>query len=526
MTGLMLLLLAAAAAFGLSRFLRQPVIPVLLLVGFVLPYLGFSFDREDLSGAVIFGLTFLAFAMGIELNPRRAGRQRRAAVIVGVVQFLGLGGAGFVLARLMGFDVTASAYLALALCASSTLVVVRHLKMRQQMFEPFGRLVNGVLLLQDGMVIVFMVVLFRAPDGPSGLLVGLGGAAGLFALAYVCLRWVMPHLIIRKKLDEEALLLVTLTTFFCFTGLAHLLEVPLVVGAFLAGVSLSSFPVNGVVRGLINSLADFFLAIFFIALGMMLTIPQGTALVQALVFVFFIVLVTPPLVAFVAERTGLSFRASLESGLLLAQASEFSLLIGLYGVLLGLIPEEIFSIIALFTVLTMMLTPFVATDDAARALMRWRPVRHRARDLMDEPENHVLLLGYGTNGRRLVEPLRAAGCRILVVDDDPARIRTLRQEGVPCLQSDASSTRTLEAAGARRAKLIVSSLRSTGDSENVLRYVKVSRVPVFVRVFDGAEKRRIENLNGIPIVTSEEAAKEFERWFKVALGDEKSSLNS
>jgi monovalent cation:H+ antiporter-2, CPA2 family len=514
MIELMLLLLAAAAGCGLAGLLRLPVIPVLLVTGFVLPYLGFSFERDDLNNAVILGLTFLAFAMGIELNPKRAGRQRRAVWIVAVVQFLGLGTGGFLLARLMGFEATSAVYLALALCASSTLVVVRHLKRRQQMFEPFGRLVNGVLLLQDVFVIVLIVVLLGLPGGAEAVLRGIGGTVLLFGLAYVCLKWVMPYLIIELKLEEEALLLLTLTALFCFMGLAHLLELPLVVGAFLAGVSLSSFPVNGVVRGLINSLADFFLAIFFIVVGMILTVPEGHALFQAIVFAVFVVVLTPPLVAYVGERTGLSYRASLESGLLLAQTSEFSLLVGIYGVVLGQIPEETFAIIAMFTVMTMMITPFVGTDGVAQALMRLRPTRARIRGEMEEPEDHILVLGYGSNGHRIVKPLREAGHRVLVVDDDPGWIRNLHNEGIPCIRGDACNEELLRKAGAREAKFIISSLRRVSDSEVVLRYVRVSRVPVFVRVFEPGEAERIKRLGGTPLVTSEAAAEQFESWFR------------
>jgi monovalent cation:H+ antiporter-2, CPA2 family len=514
MTELTFLLAAAAVGFGLARLLRLPVIPVLLVTGFTLPYFGFSFEREELSGAVILGLTFLAFAMGIELNPRRAGRQRRAVWIVGFAQFLGLGAAGFLLASLMGFETTAALYLALALCASSTLVVVRHLKGRQQMFEPFGRLVNGVLLLQDVFVMVLIVVVLTLPDGGPGVLRGLAGTLLLFAVAWVCLRWVMPFLLIGRKLEEEPLLLITLSALFVFMGLAHLLGLPLVVGAFLAGVSLSSFPVNGVVRSLINSLSDFFLAIFFIALGMLLTVPSGEAFFQALFFALFVIVLTPPLVAFVGERTGLSYRASLESGLLLAQTSEFSLLIGLYGLFLGQISEEVFAIIALFTVLTMTLTPFIATDGTARTLMRLRPFRDRISGEVSEPEDHVLLLGYGSQGHRLLKPLRDSGHRVLVVDDDPARIRALCRENIPCLRGDASNERILQEAGARRAKLIVSSLGTVADSERVLRYVRVGRVPVFVRVFGPDEAARVERLGGVPLVTAEEAARRFEVWFR------------
>src|SRR5680860_59475 len=108
------------------------------------------------------------------------------------------------------------------------------------------------------------------------------------------------------------------------------LELPLVVGALLAGVALSGFPVDALVRPQLASIGDFFSAIFFTALGALIGVPSGLELFQALVLAVLLIVVTPPLVTVVAEWTGLSARPAIEAGLLLAQASELSLVVGLY----------------------------------------------------------------------------------------------------------------------------------------------------------------------------------------------------
>lgn len=513
MTGIAILVAGAAVAFAVCRWTGLPSIPLLLLAGLGLALAGLL-PRDLLQDAVVLGVTFLVFAAGIELNLRRVGRQRRAAFQVGVAQFLLLGLAGFLVALALGLGTEPSLYVAVALTASSTLVVVRLLQRRRQMFEPFGRLVIGVLLVQDLAVILIIPVLGGLSQGPRVVALGLAGVLGLMGLAYACVRWVTPYLILRLKLGEELLLLVALAFLFVFSGLASALGLPWIAGAFLAGVSLSPFPVSGLVRGQLRSLSDFFVAVLFTALGGLLVLPSPEQLLQALALALAVVLLTPPLVTLLAERAGLSARAAIESGLLLSQTSEFSLIVALQGLFLGRIGPEVFTIVALVTVLTMILTPFLATDRMAWTLMRLHPSSpSRGRAPVEEPpRGHILFLGCGENTLPLLETLVAVGHDVVVVDDDPAIIERLIQGDVPCIRGDASDPAALSRAGARRARLIVSTVRRPSDNETVLDWVG-NEVPVLVRVFEPEAAERLRARGATPVLYSEAAAEEFLEWF-------------
>lgn len=513
MIAIAILLAGAAVGFGVAKWLRLPAIPLLLVTGFLLALVGALPSPELLQDVLVLGLTFLVFVAGIELNPSRVGEQRRAALRVGAAQFTILGAAGLVLALGLGFALQTSLYLALALTASSTLVVVRLLQQRKQLFEPFGRLVLGVLLLQDMLVILLIPVLTLMPQGALAAGAGLLGALLLVGLAYVSLRWVTPFLLLRLEQDEESMLLTVLALLFLYVGLASALGLPWVAGAFLAGVSLSGFPVSGIVRGQLSSISDFFLAIFFTALGGFLLLPTPVELFYALLFVLLLLVLTPPVVTVIAERAGLSARPAIESGLLLAQASEFSLIVGLQGLGAGQIEAEVFTIIALVTVLTMILTPFIATDRMTWWLMSLHPVRQEGRP-PSPPEGHILLLGCGDNGMPLLETLVASGHDVLVVDDDPAVIQRLRDGEIACIRGDGADFQVLQAAGARQARMIVSTMRRPGDNEPMLTFVR--GVPVLVRVFDPEDAERISALGGTPVLYSQAAAEDFLKWFSQA----------
>ncbi len=284
------------------------------------------------------------------------------------------------------------------------------------------------------------------------------------------------------------------------------------VGAFLAGVGLSSFPLNGVVRGLLRPLSEFFLAVFFIALGAVIQMPTGTGLVTAIILVLFVLVVTPPLVTFLAEKQGMSARASIESGLLLSQTSEFSLVIALFGMVLGTISPEVFSIIGLVTVVTMMLTPFVATDTVTWVLLRLHPLRREtAKRLV--LENHVLILGYGSTGNRLLKPLLEAGREVVVVDEDAVVVARLREQGVACVRGDVSDPDVLRQVRARRAQAIICTIRRFSDAEKLLAYVEESRPKTLVRVFDEGASDRVRALGGIPIESGQAAVDSFMAWY-------------
>lgn len=512
MQGVALLLGAAAAGFALARALRAPPIPLLLVAG-----LGLSLVRpppaSTLENALLLGVSFLLFVVGLELDPRRTRAQRRTAVRVGVWQFLALAVLGFAVALALGFGVVESGYLGLALTASSTLVGVRLLQRRRQMFEPFGRLVLGVLLLQDLLVILLIPLVTELDGGVVPFLRGLGGIAVLGAMSLAARRWA-GRFLLRVADEGEFVLLGALAVLFVFLAVADLLGVPIVVGAFLAGVALSRFPVNGIVRSEVAPIGDFFAAIFFTALGALVRVPGSEELLQAAVLTGVVLVVTTPLVTVIAERTGFSARPAIEAGLLLSQTSEISLVIGLSGMLQGHIVGETFTVIALVTMSTMLLTPLIATDAMAWRLMRFHPFRHRGEPGAEGiPSGHVLLLGAGATGMPLLEDLIVSGCEIVVVDDDPAVAGRLEEAGIRSFRGDASDAAVLRGAGAERARVVSSTIRRPRDNAALLRLAR-DRVPVLVRVFDEADAAWVRERGGTPVLYSEATADALLEWFE------------
>ncbi|WP_208425653.1 cation:proton antiporter [Salinibacter sp.] len=511
MTELAILLGLAAAGYGVSRWTQLPAIPFLLMGGLALNATGAVGDAGFVEDVLFLSVSILLFVAGTDLSLTRVGPFKKTAFGIGVAQFVGLAAAALGIAYGLDYALTDALYLGLALAASSTIVGVRLLQRRQQMFEPYGRTVLGALLLQDVIVVLLLPLLVRLPDGPAAVLGSLGGTAVLLAGVGIVMKGVVP-LLLERELDAETQLLAVLGVLFGFMGAAAWLDVPLFAAAFLAGVSLSGFPFSGIVHAEMQPLYDFFSAIFFASLGIAAARPDPTLIGHAVLFAGAVLVLTPLIVAVVGAWTGLVARSALESGLLLAQTSELSLVVGLQALVAGPIGGEVFSVIVLTTVFTMMLTPLLTSETVVWELVRWHPSRQS--DVLSEvPSNHVLVLGGGRNARPLLRLLRESKYEAIVVDEDPTVVNRLRDRGVRCVRGDGSDRSVLLKAGGAQARIVVSLLRNPKAVESLLDYVG-DTVPILVRVFEDHEAEWVEARGGTPIRFAHAASDAFMDWFR------------
>ena len=508
MHGVALLLLAAAVAHLLARRLGVPPIPMLIVAGIVAAR-AVPPDGTVVQDILVLGVSFLLFQSGLELDPRRMRAQLSAAVQIGTLHFWALMAGSFLASLALGLGARGAAYLAVAMAASSTLVCVRLLQSRKQMYEPFGRLVLGVLLLQDAFVLAAIPLLAGIGAGWSGALTGLVGVAVLTASSAAARAWIAPRMLGLAE-DSDLALLAPLTLLFAFLALGSWLGLPTVVGAFLAGVSLARFPVNGVVRTELAPIGDFFTPLFFTALGAFVVAPTLGQLRDAALLSLVVILVTVPLVAALAERAGFAAKSAIEAGLLLSQTSEISLVLGLAGMLQGHIDQGTFTVIILVTVVTMLLTPFLATDRVAWWLVRWHPAG-RVSEAVTE-SGHVLLLGAGATGMQLLEDLVIAGADVVVVDDDPAVLARLRGAGVRTVRGDAADRTVVRLAGADRARVVISTVRRPRDNRGLLRVAR--GVPSLIRVFDQVDADWVRKHGGTPVLYTEASADAFMEWLE------------
>ncbi|HSR43186.1 MAG TPA: cation:proton antiporter, partial [Longimicrobiales bacterium] len=443
------------------------------------------------------GIALLLFVVGLELSLEKIRVVGRVAVVTGLVQVALTLAAGFGLARLLGFDAPAALIVGLVTAFSSTVVVVKLLDRADDLDRLHGRLAVGVLLVQDVLVAVVLTLLGPLAEGPGGgasvpAAVGgaLAGIAGLALVGGALGRWLLPPFLRWLRGPPETLFVVALTWVFGFILAAEALHVSVEMGAFVAGVVLAQLPHSDQLRRRTHPLVDFFLAVFFVALGAgMDPAAMAASWPRAVAVAVFVLVGKPLVVAVLVGLQGTSTRVSFLAGLTLGQISEFAFILAGLAAGVGLVGPDFYGFVGLVGLLTISastvlvpLGPALLGGLERTGLLRLLPGSD-AGEAPPEPalREHVVIVGMNTLGRMLVERFAARGERVLAVDTDGAKLRGL---AVATLAGDISATSVQEDAGLAQARLVVSALQIE-DANSLLAFrCRALGVPVSIHAFD------------------------------------------
>ncbi|MBI3081608.1 MAG: cation:proton antiporter, partial [Gemmatimonadetes bacterium] len=237
----------------------------------------------------------------------------------------------------------------------------------------------------------------------------------------------------------------------------------LAVGAFIAGLVISESEYGMQALSDVLPFRDTFSGIFFISVGMLLDMGLLIQRPLALVAVAGTVVLMKAVVAAAATYSlGRSLQVSVMSGLALAQVGEFSFVLAGVAVPLGLFPGDGYQLFLGASVASMLATPFVIGAAAPLADVVCRLARRPAIELLpheaDEVarlDDHVIIVGYGLNGRNLARVLRAAGIGYVILEQNGQVVRRARLAREPIFFGDGARHDVLERVGIGRARVIV-----------------------------------------------------------------------
>src|SRR5436190_17453979 len=352
-----LCVIAATALAFVARLLRQPLILAYIGAGLLIGPPGFKWvnDAASINQISELGLAFLLFIVGLEIDLKHLIRSGKVSAILGTVQVVGCAVLGWAAALALGFRGLPAAYLGVATAFSSTMIVVKLLSDKGQLDTVSGRVTLGVLLMQDVLAIVVLAVQPNISN-PALLPLGLSVVKGfaLVAGAMAISRYVLPVMFRLVAKTPEVLLIAAISWCFLVSYAAVKADFSIAMGALIAGVSMSTFPYSLDVIAKIRSLRDFFVTLFFVALGMQITIGSSSTLVAAgaLSAVVLIGRFLPVMPTLKALQYGQ--RVGILTSLALAQVSEFSLVIVALGAKLAPphIGQDVISIVTIALVVT------------------------------------------------------------------------------------------------------------------------------------------------------------------------------
>jgi len=457
---------------GLMRLFKQPLIIGYILAGIVVGPAVFNLvSRGETVGAFAhIGIALLLFTVGLSLNPKIIKEVGRVSLITGVGQVLFTSLVGFLLGKMLGFSDIASAYIAVALTFSSTIIIMKLLSDKGDAETLYGKIAIGFLLVQDLIVILVLMAISSFSGGVTFSSVAVGvllKGFGLLTAVFLLAVYILPHLLKSWAKSQEFLLLFAIGWCLILASLSYYLGFSIEIGALLAGMALAISPYRWEISAKMRPLRDFFIVLFFILLGSQMVFADiSRYIVPILVFSAFILIGNPLIVMILMGALGYTKRNSFLAGLTVAQISEFSLILVALGVSSGHLSSEILSFVTVVGLITIAGSTYmiIYADRLYILLSKYLGIFERKGRKVDEHKHQrrkgyeVILFGYNRIGYDILSALKRSKQKFLVVDYNPEIIQSLTKQKIDCRYGDAGDIELLEDLNLGRCQAVISTI--------------------------------------------------------------------
>lgn len=519
---LLVILVAAAIVTMAMRRLRLATIPGYLIAGALVGPAAFGLvtDTESIETISQLAIVLLMFGVGmsIDLTDIRGGLAILSVGLVSSVVFILV---GWPLAVLFGLGWAGALVAAMALVHSSTAVSLRILQAHRELDRMHGRLCVGGSLVQDLLSVPMLVLLpavaawtaMGEPEPGAEALswwarVGEWLGQGAVAVGGVALLLVLGRLFLPRLMQEAAhgsveILIVLAAAAALFAAyVTNWLGFSPALGAFLAGLLLASTPFRFQIAGQLAPMRDLFMAVFFTSIGLymdFLTIVGAWWIV--LLGVAVLLVVKSGVITLTAWALGATGPVAVMTGLVLAQAGEFTLVILAAAGALGLVDDRVVALLIAVVVLSLILTPLLhglghrldarasraplAPWVRASALREGESVVQGPGAGADEDTDplstgHIIIAGYGVVGRAVAEHFHRRGLRYTVIELNPATVRTQTRLGRSIVYGDVTNPEVLESAGVHRASAVVLTIPDDNATLRACRLIRSMAPGIFI----------------------------------------------
>jgi len=458
----------------LCRRLKIPTIVGFLLTGLLVgPHcLGFVRQLHEVEQLAEVGVVCLLFTIGMEFSLKTLQQIKFMSLVGGSLQVVFTLTVVAAISGAFGLPLNQSIFFGFLLSLSSTAIVLKVLQERAEIDSPHGRFIVGILLFQDIAVVPMMLIAPILAGGSQDVaralfLLMTKGVATLI-LVIVTAKWIIPSVLyhIVRLRSRELFVMGIVFIGLSVAWLTAELGLSLALGAFLAGLIVSESEFSHRALGNMLPFRDVFTSFFFVSVGMLLDVrfvvgnpallAAVTAAVVAVKFLF---------TGVSAGLLGLPLRTCVLAGGALAQIGEFSFVLSESGMRFGLIQPHMYQLFLGVSVLTMIAAPFIiAGGDRISRVVSTLPVparlksgfRHvgkqERRSLLS---NHLVIVGFGLNGRNLSRAASAAKIPRIIIELNPDTVRREQETGEPIFYGDASQEPVLEHAAIREALVMV-----------------------------------------------------------------------
>jgi CPA2 family monovalent cation:H+ antiporter-2 len=417
------------------------------------------------------GVILLLFTIGLEVSLKDLMKIKKYVLVGGSLQVVLTILAVYAIMRFLDYPAGTSILLGFLVSLSSTAIVLRIIQSKDEIYTPQGRTILGILIFQDIAIVPLMLATPILPgaigeitDSPLAI---ISRGLGLIVLVIISAKWIVPAALyhIARIGDRELFLLSLVGICFAVAWVTSLAGLSLGLGAFLAGLTISESQFSHQAFGSVLPLRDAFTSFFFVSIGMLLDVNFLIQNPQYILLLSIGVMLLKALIAGTAiALLGLPLRIIILVGLALSQIGEFSFVLSKVGLEYALLSRDVYQIFLDVAVLTMAATSFIISisPKVADAAMRLpRPRRRNDYSLPPEAttieamKDHIIIVGYGINGRNVARSARNEGLAYVIIDVDPEIVRSFQKMGEPISYGDSTQDYVLRDAGVASARVMV-----------------------------------------------------------------------
>ncbi len=513
----------ALAGGLLAHRLRQSVIVGYILAGMVIgPFTpGFIGDQAQIASLAEVGVIFLMFALGIEFSLKELVRVKGVAIGGTIIQVVLIIAAGIAFGWLVGWPLGQSIFFGGVIAISSTMVILKTLMERGEVGSAHGRVLLGMLIVQDLVAVVLIVLLPRLSAGVAALddlaLTLLKAVAFIGATVFLGAR-VVPRFMARvERLGSPELFLLTAVALALGTAtISALLGLSAALGAFLGGLLITETEFDHRVVAEVVPMRNLFATLFFVSVGMLIDPRFILANLPAVLGIALFIMVAKVLLTLVAVlpfRLGGKTAAFTSLGML--QIGEFSYVLASAGRTSEAISTTLNSLILTASLVTILLTPgafwiaprvdgLLARIPAISGLFGAHAAFSGDETLLAD---HVIVAGYGRVGRQIVAGLREVGLPVAVIESDFHLVQELGRQQIPAIYGDASYVSVLAAAHPELARLIIVALPDSGATRVAVLNARRANatVPILVRLVRDDDEAQLRAAGVTELIRPERA---------------------
>lgn len=443
--------------------------------------LGLIHETEQIEVMAEIGVILLMFTIGLEFSIEKIIQMKSLLFKAGGIQFVVTTTIAALIFSMLEFSVQQSIFFGMLIALSSTAIIMKTLMDRNELSAPHAKISISISVFQDLAIVPMIILIPVLGAGENISLINIISTLffsfGVMVLIIITAKFLMPKIIFqlantrqREVFTIGIILLILGTAYSTYTvGLS------LSIGAFIAGIIISESDYNHQIVAEILPFKDAFNSLFFVSIGMLL---NATFLleypIQTIILITGIIVGKGLIVGIMVLFMKFPIRTAIISGIIISQIGEFSFVLAQSGLQYNLIADNNYNGFIAASIFTMFISPILIylSPVIADKLKFFDLSSSKGTDEFKTLKNHVIIVGFGLNGKNLATVLKETGIPYTIIELNPETVKKQKLSGENILFGDCTKVEILKAAGAEYAKIIVYAISDPRATLMSLKAVK------------------------------------------------------